>query len=212
MKRNASLVPSLFAFFFLAAATFPTTVKAQPGISAGLNFNQLDEIETETLRADLENSTGYHFGLFYDLTFGPVALRPGIMYRHIGEYGFSNLNLPDQTSLFDLDVIDVPVDLRWRILPQSPVKPYLLVGPVLSFPQAEDDLDDGVEVVSLSADIGAGLGIELPGAGITLMPELRYEFGTTPFIQDEFDVGDATIQPQDTPRLNSFVLRLGVRF
>lgn len=212
MNLNASLTTCLLALFFLIAAAFPTTGKAQFGLSAGLNFNQLDEIETETIQADLRNTTGYHFGIFYDLALGPVALRPGIMYRHIGDYRIANIDLPDQILEYDLNVIDVPIDLRLRLLPQSPVSPYLLAGPVISFPQAEDEFDDGVEDVGLSADIGAGLSIEIPSAAITLMPELRYEIGTTPFIQDEFEVGDATIRPQDSPRLNSFVLRLNVRF
>lgn len=211
MNLNASPTTTLLALFLLTATIFPTTADAQFGLSAGLNFNQLDEVETETVQADLRNTTGYHFGIFYDLALGPVGLRPGIMYRHIGDYRISNIDLPDRISEYDLNVIDVPIDLRLRLLPQSPVRPYLLAGPVISFPQAEDDFDDGVEDVGLSADIGAGLTIEIPSAAITLMPELRYEIGATPLIQDEFEVGDATVQPQNNPRLNSLVLRLNVR-
>jgi hypothetical protein len=66
--------------------------------------------------------------------------------------------------------------------------------------------------VNLNADIGAGVEIVLPNAGITLMPELRYGIATSSFLEDEFEVGDVTVDPQDDPRLNAISLRLNVRF
>jgi len=37
---------------------------AQIGVGAGLNFNDLDDIEAGSVDATFDNATGYHFGVF----------------------------------------------------------------------------------------------------------------------------------------------------
>jgi len=211
MKRNAPLTACLTVLLLIATATFTAPVQAQPGIAGGLNFNQLDDINTGSVNANFRSATGYHIGVFYDLALGPIAIRPGIMYRRVGEYHFPELQLPDRDS-FSMSLVEVPIDVRWRLLPTPLVKPYLLAGPVLTFPQAEGDLDDGVESTNLTADLGAGIEVTLPGLGFTLMPEFRYGIGATKFIKDEFMIGNTTVNPEDEPRLNSIMLRLNVKF
>lgn len=208
MRPNALRTASLTALL-LAVLAIPPAAHAQVGLAGGLNFNQLDDISTGSVNANFESSTGYHIGVFYDLGLGPIALRPGIMYRQVGTYEFSDL--PTGAEEINLNAIEVPIDVRWRILPLPLVKPYLLAGPVLTFPQSEDDFDS-TESISLNADIGAGVEITLPGIGFTLMPELRYGIATSSFLKDEFEIGDTEIQPQDDPRLNAIMLRLNVRF
>lgn len=206
MKQHPLRTASL-AFLLALATAVMTPAQAQVGIAGGLNFNQLDAISATSANANLDNSTGYHIGVFYDLGLGPIAVRPGIFYREVGTYEFSDLQQD-----IDLNAIEIPVDLRWRVLPLPLVKPYLLAGPVLTFPQSNTEGFEGTESVNLNADIGAGVEITLPGVGFTLMPELRYGIATSSFLEDDFEVGGVEVNPQDNPRLNAIMLRLNVRF
>ena len=208
MRQHALRTASLTLLLALAMA-FAAPAHAQIGIAGGLNFNQLDDISATSADANFENSTGYHIGVFYDLAAGPIAIRPGVFYREVGRYRFSDL--PAGTEEIDLSAIEVPIDVRWRVLPLPLVKPYLLAGPVITFPQSSSDFE-GTESVNLNADIGVGVEITLPGIGFTLMPELRYGIATSSFLEDNFEVGDIEVDPQDDPRLNSVMLRLNVKF
>ena len=208
MKRNVVRIASL-TLLLAVALVAASPARAQIGLTGGLNFNQLDDINATNANANFENSTGYHIGVFYDLGLGPVAIRPAVIYRQVGTYEFNDL--PLGTEEINLNAIEIPIDLRWRVLPLPLVKPYLLAGPVLTFPQSEDDFDS-TESLNLNADIGAGVEITLPGIGFTLMPELRYGIATSSFLKDEFEIGDTDIQPQDEARLNSVMLRLNVKF
>lgn len=214
MKKNVLSAAVLTAFLFVAIALLAVPARAQVGIGGGFNFSQVGDISTSSAKASFDNSAGYHIGVFYDLGLGPLAVRPGIFYRQVGTFEVPAASGPaeDAAERFDLDLIEIPLDVRYRLLPTPLVKPYLLAGPVLTFSQAEDDLEDGIEDVYLTGDIGAGVEIAMPGIGFTLMPEFRYGLGTTRFIEDEFEIGDTTVNPQEDARLNSVVLRLNVRF
>jgi hypothetical protein len=181
--------------------------QAQLGVAAGLDFNNLGDISTESASANFDNSTGYHFGAYYNLGLGVVSLRPGVYYHQIGTY-----DLPNEES-FDLNAIEIPLDVRFSVLPTPIVKPYVLAAPVLTIPQSESEFEDGVEDMSLTADIGAGLEFSLPGVGLTLLPELRYSIGVTNYLSDDFEVGGVNIQPEDDDqRLSKVMLRLNVQF
>lgn len=210
MKQNALFTASL-ALLLTAAFAFAPSAQAQVGLAGGYNYNQLDDISATDVEANFENASGYHIGIFYDLGLGPIAIRPGIFYRQVGTYEFGDLPDVDEVERIDLNAVEVPIDVRWRVLPLPLVKPYLLAGPVITFPQSDDDFDS-TESINLNADIGAGVEIVLPGVGLTLMPEFRYGIATTSLLKDEFEVRGVTVQPQDDPRLNSIMLRLNVRF
>lgn len=206
MRQHALRTASLAVLLALAMAIV-TPAQAQVGIAGGFNYNQLDDISATDVNANLDSKTGYHIGVFYDLGLGPIAIRPGLFYREVGTYEFSDLE-----ENIELNAIEVPIDVRWRILPLPLVKPYLLAGPVLTFPQSNTEGFEGTESVNLNADIGAGVEITLPGVGFTLMPELRYGIATSSFLEDDFEVGGVEVNPQDDPRLNAIMLRLNVRF
>lgn len=205
MKNRRARFAFPFVLMLVAALAWAPPARAQLGVAAGLDFSQMSDINTS---ANFKNSTGYHFGAFLDLGAGPIALRPGVFYHKVGTY-----EVPTVEEDFDLSMIEVPVDLRWRILPTPLVKPYLLGGPVLTFPQAQDDFGDGMEDVSLTADIGGGVEVSLPGVGLTLMPELRWSIGVTKYMKDEFQVGGITFTPEDDDRrVSAVMLRLNVKF
>lgn len=214
MTTNVSHLLPLGVLLMLVMAAVPAPAQAQIGIGAGFNYDELEDVRTSTANATFEDATGYHVGVFYDLSLGPLALRPGVFYRRIGAYAFEvpSGDLSDHIEEFDINLVEIPIDVRFRLMAVPLLKPYVLAGPVITIPQAEGELSDGVEEAHMTADIGAGVEVQLPGLGFTLMPELRYGIGATRFFQDEFEIGDATITPQEDPRLNSVMLRLNVRF
>lgn len=204
MHRFAVASITALAFAILPAAP----AHAQLGIGAGLNFNDLDDIDTGAGSAVFDESTGYHFGLFVNIGGDVVSLRPGVFYHQIGTYDF-----PEGEEL-DLRSVEVPIDIQVNLMPDSPVGLYLLGGPVVTFPRSgEDDFGDAFRDVSLSADIGAGLGLQLPGGGLTIMPEVRYSLGVTDYWNDDFSVGGVTVTPiDDARRVSRWMVRLNLMF
>jgi len=198
----------LFALLLLGIAGSPA--QAQLGVSAGLNFDSIDEIETSSRSETVDNSTGYHIGVVYDLGLGPVSVRPGLFYRKVGSYDFSGIPDVDDDEV-DVTAFEVPVDVRVTVLPVPLVSPYLLGGPNLFFPRSGNaEFDDGLEEVSFTFNVGVGADVSVPGVGLTLQPELRYEFGTTDYV-DDFSIGETDFNPTDR-KISAFALRLNVLF
>lgn len=180
---------------------------AQLGIAGGLNFESAGDIETSTTNnGTLDNSTGYHIGLVYELGAGPLTLRPGVFYRRVGTFKFSNA-LPSS----DVSAWQVPVDVRLTVFPLPLIQPYVLAGPMVTFPQSDGALEGATSDASLSLNVGVGTSISLPATSIQLQPELRYEFGATKFISKDADLPGG-VQVSDSPQFSAFGLRLNVIF
>lgn len=209
--RTRAFFSTLLVVVLLGAAALPA--QAQLGITGGFNFASLDDIETTTNNnGTLENASGYHIGVVYELELGQLAFRPGVRYRRIGEVTFSDQALPGGERQSEISAWEVPVDIRLSILPIPLLNPYVLAGPLATFPRGEDqDFDDAMEEVSYSLNVGAGANISL-GSRLTLQPELSYEFGATRVFEDEFEIGDATFNPREGPAFDAFSLRLHVLF
>ena len=208
-KRVSSSV--LLALLLLGMTGPPA--QAQLGVTAGLNFDSVDDIETTTNASQnetLDNATGYHFGVVYKLGLGPVSVKPGLLYRKVGSYDFSGVPDVDLNEV-DVTAFEVPVDVEVTLFPFPLVSPYVLGGPNLFLPRSDSDaFDDGLEDVSFNFNVGVGADVSIPGVGITLKPELRYEFGATDYV-DDFSVGETEFNPTDR-KLSAFALRLNVLF
>lgn len=188
------------------------TARAQGGlgITAGLNFNALSDIEVNNRDATFDNASGWHLGLWFDLPLGPVSVRPGIRYMDAG----SVFETDDEDVFgvpgfgdFNVSLIEVPIDVRFRFgMPL--VAPYVMAGPVLRFPSGGDDDDDRLESFSYAGSLGVG--VELGLGGIRLFPELKYTFGISRFTKKDFEIGGTTIRPDDNGNLNTIMLSLGV--
>jgi len=202
--------PALLALLLLGVTSMPA--QAQLGVAGGLNFESAGDIETNSTGATLDNSTGYHIGLVYELGLGPATLRPGFFYRRVGTFEFSTDALPQGENRFDVSAWQVPVDLRFTVLPTPLVSPYILAGPMATFVRGEDDFDDATEEISYSLNVGVGANISLPVVSLKIQPELRYEFGASKFIKDDFEIGGTEFQPQDSPRFSALGVRLNVLF
>ena len=188
-------------------------IAAQPaagqglGISAGANFSSLDDVRSGSVGSTFDRSTGYHVGAFLDLGSGPVSVRPGVYYHDLGRYELSD------GQDFDLSAVEAAVDLRFRVVSLPGLRPYALAAPVVTFGRTDAAFDDAVRDLSLTADVGAGVELSLPGTGLVLMPELRYGIGVTDYLSDSFEIGGTTVRPSDDEsRLSKLMLRLNVAF
>ena len=201
---------ALFALLLLGLVAAPA--QAQFGIAAGANFDSVSDIQDTGSAQDVQNtSTGYHIGAVYDLSLGPVSLRPGLFYRKIGSYDFSGVPNSEVGDL-DITAFEVPVDIRVTVLPFPLVSPYVVGGPNVFLPQSsEEDFDDDFEDVSFTFNIGVGADVSLPGVGVTLQPEFRYEFGASDYIDDDFEVAGSDFSPSER-ELSAYALRLNVLF
>jgi hypothetical protein len=194
----------------LLLGTFSRPAMAQFGVAAGANFQTLDDIKAGSRTETVDNATGYHLGVVYDVSVGPVALRPGLFYRDIGSYDFSSVQGSDLTQV-DVTAFEALMDVRVSLFPTPLVRPYLVGGPSVFVPQSEDDaLDDGLESASYTFNLGVGVDISVPGIDLTLQPELRYEVGATDYLSD-FEVGGTPFSPSEQ-KLSAFALRLHVLF
>ncbi len=198
-QRAALLIAFLFSF---AAASVPAAQAQGLGVLAGTNYDDLSDIEDEGTDLSFDRNTGYHVGVFYDLTLGPVALRPAVVYVDAGSFDFD-------TDDFDVRLIEVPVDARFRFTAPF-VKPYVLAGPVFRFNASNNDGDfeDAFNDVSVAAGVGLGIQLSIPGTSVALYPEARYQFGLSRFTDENVEIDGVSLS--DDPQLNAFMLRVGI--
>lgn len=178
------------------------------GFAAGANFTELDDIDTGDRSATLDNVTGWHLHLWFDLPLGPVGLRPGIRYMDAGHLfdPVETTNFEDFVDEQDVTFLEFPIDLRLKLdLPI--VSPYVLAGPVLRF-ATDTNNKDRLEEFSLAG--GAGLGLEIGIAGLRFYPEVKYTFGVTSFVKEEYELGNVVIQPDEQQNLNAVMLSFGI--
>ncbi len=206
MKINVSIGVLVVVASLVGSAT---EVRAQIGFAGGLNYAQFGDINFGSAEASVDNASGYHVGIFFDLAAGPVAIRPGLFFRNVKDISYE-IDAGSSGVNYDLNLIDVPVDLRLR-LPAPLLSPYLLAGPVVTFASSSDeDFGDSIENLLFSGNIGAGLELHVPILGVTLFPEVRYAFGLSPLVK-EFEFLGASFQAEDgNQRMNSIMLRLGI--
>ena len=211
MKTTPSFRTFTVAAVLLAALlTTAPNARAQVGIAGGANFDDFGDVKNSDSDNITENATGYHVGLFYEFGAGPLRVRPGVFYMDAGSFEFPDPDdLAGEARSFDLNLVEVPIDLRLRLLSLPLVKPYVTAGPVLRILTNDggDDFPGSTEDLSLAANVGGGVELGLPGSSLRFYPELRYSFGVNDIVDDYGFQGE-----NDSSRLNNFMLRLGISF
>ncbi len=203
MKQTYTLLTLILAILILT----PMQAQGQLGIAAGLNYDELSDISGDR-EAAFDNASGYHVGVFYDLSLASVGLHVGAFYRDAGDV---DVSISDVEDVFELTSWDIPVDIRFNLSATPVIRPYVMVGPVFSFPSSgADEYDNALEDVSISGNIGAGL--ELTLGSIRLYPEFRYSVGVSRFMKDKFSIGGVEFDADEIQRQNSIMLRLGIGF
>ncbi len=185
----------------------------QFGFAAGLNFDRLTDVSFNNVETNFDSKTGWHAEVWIDLpVLGVLTLRPGLRYMDAGqlfEGGLSGVVL-DVEDDFDINLMELPILVHFGF-PVPIIKPYIIAGPVLRIPVNVDNTIDGdLKSLTLAGELGFGLAI--PFAGSTLYPEIAFTFGLSSFINDEIIIGFATFSTNDSQRLNTAMLRLGIGF
>ncbi|HEX8297640.1 MAG TPA: outer membrane beta-barrel protein [Rubricoccaceae bacterium] len=183
----------------LAALAFAPAAQAQllPSISLGVaggpNFASLNDVG-----AELENSTGYHVGVYGDISVPFVSFRTGVFYLKAGD-------VESSTTTTTADFITVPVDLRFST-PTPVVQAYALAGPEFRFPVGgeEDGLVVETKSVNVAANVGAGVSFNPPLVGPSGFLELRYSQDVTAFAEE------AGLTTENEYKLSMVQLRLGI--
>lgn len=189
--------------------------QAQIGITAGLNFEQAGDISDAAgnLSQDvaLSEATGYHVGLVFEFGGDRFRMRPGIIFRNVGTYSLpDDADVGDAGRNFDVSVIEIPLDLRMKVLPIPYINPYVMVGPMVALPQGEGDFSDATRRWALSGNVGGGLSFAV--GSVKIQPEVRYQFGLTDYISDGFTIGNENIDPVDQPQFSALSVQLSLMF
>jgi hypothetical protein len=207
----------LLGLMLAGSGLLASPARAQFGVTAGLNFAQMDDftssVQNTSVNAAFDNATGYHVGLVYELGSGRWAVRPAAVFRTIGTYTLpQDPTVGDLRNEFDLQVVEVPVDVKLRLIDLPLIHPYLLAGPVASFPWGEGDFSDATEEIALSANVGGGINIDASWLPVALQAEVRYETGVTDMLQNNFTVGGQTFEVRNEPRNSALSVRLNLLF
>ncbi|WP_420635175.1 outer membrane beta-barrel protein [Candidatus Palauibacter sp.] len=188
------------------ACALPASAEAQMGILAGYNRDSISEFLPES-GFDLTDLTdGFHIGVFINFNLGTFAVRPAIVYHRVPDLV---AQAGEELVKFDVELVEIPLDFRIR-LPFPRVRPYVLAGPVLTFPSSTfSGVDDLLTARPVRAEVGVGFEIDL---GFRLWPEVRYGLGITSLMESEVPVGSRVLRGDGSPRLDTLTLRLGVSF
>ena len=194
-----------FLSLALAAAGLAPVAHAQLpsvsiGVAGGLNFASLNDVGS----ADLGSSTGFHGGVYGDVSLPFVAFRTGVFYLKAGDVEDAGGN-----ELVSADFITVPVDFRFQT-PTPVVKAYALAGPEFRFPVGSGPNSVGIgplvdrSSVNVAANIGVGASFKAPLVGPSGFAELRYSRDITGFAEN------TGLTTDNTYKVSLFQLRVGV--
>lgn len=184
----------------IAALAALTTASAQAqgislGVAGGANFGSVSDART----FDLENSTGYHVGIYADVSVLAAAVRTGVYYLRAGD-----LETTSGAPVASADFVSVPVDFQLRT-PTPAVQAYLLIGPEVRFAiDTQDDLPSiDRKSPNVAGNVGIGARFASPLGGTSGFVELRYARDLTGFAEE------AGLVTDNEYKLDLFMLRAG---
>ncbi len=185
---------------FLAPVAHAQLPSVSVGVAGGLNFASLNDVGS----ADLGSSTGFHGGVYGDVSLPFIAFRTGVYYLKAGD-----VETASGDELVSANFITVPVDFRFQT-PTPVVKAYALVGPEFRFPigSASEVVQGGAAIdrssVNVAANIGAGVSFKAPLVGPSGFAEVRYSRDVTGFAEN------TGLTTDNTYKVSLFQLRVGV--
>lgn len=153
------------------------------GIKAGLAYSWMNIERSDYGRSEWHD--GFVVGPFLSLELSPGwSLQPNLLYvRRGGTYR----DRPDdlwgglvwvQKVTFRLDYLEMPLLLRHDLLPDKPLNPVLLFGPVLgellSMEYVEDDVSDASWLRDWDAAFMLGAGLETKRGSVVYSLEILY--------------------------------------
>lgn len=163
----------LFVFTALFALTIASAQKVRFGIKGGLNYGAPGEIfgitSTDFENFDLEDSAGYHAGIFIQAKLLGIGLQPELVYTSLS----SKVN-GDIKGDYTLNKLDIPVLLSFNVVGPLSIK----AGPSFQYLLSNDidldtinDIDLEKPENSFTVGFQVGIGLQLGNLGI----DARYE-------------------------------------
>lgn len=191
------LLPLALAALVLAPAAHAQLIPSiSLGVAGGPNFSSFNEVAG----ASLDGTTGYHVGVYGDVSIPFISLRTGLYYLSAGD-----VETTAGTQRVSADFVTIPVDFRFKT-PTPVVQGYALVGPEFRFPIGEGDALIDKSSVNIAANVGIGAAFKAPLVGPSAFLELRYSQDVTGFA-DDVTPGLST---DNTYKLSLVQVRLGV--
>ncbi len=154
------------------------------GVKAGVN---IANASIDTANAPSTDAiTGLTAGAFLSLGLGAIEIEPNLLFTAKG-YKYGDPTTPDAEFVNKFQYVEIPVLVKWMIIPVGPVKPYLGAGPAIGFLTSADvtskiagasttaDAKSALEGSDYSAVIEAGVRIGL--GAISLHGDVRYSIG-----------------------------------
>ena len=162
-----------------AAAVLPQSLAAGFGIKGGYALSKFSVEGGGFL--NLPSPVG---GVFFSLKLGPLAIQPEALYvRMGGKVGDSSNRLE-----WRFDYIQVPVLLKFSVIPLGPIRPVIYAGGYGSYlfkargvtvvdgtAQTPVDMSEDYQKYDYGVVGGAGIEFKLPGIMISV--EGRYNYG-----------------------------------
>lgn len=192
----------LFALALLLAFAPSASAQLIPsidlGVAGGVNFGSLGDAADR----ELNSSTGFHVGVFADVSALLFSARTGLFYQRIGDIPGAGDGAEDGTVSF----ITVPVDFLIQT-PTPIAKAYALIGPEFRFPLGDLNFatiaggTDEKVAVNTAINVGIGAKAGVPIVGPNGFVELRYAYDLT---------GIADTDSDQTYKVNVVMLRVGV--
>lgn len=175
----------VLAVLICAMAFVPQHLDAGVGIKGGYTLSKFLLKSPEPVPFEWANLPFFTGGLYFSLSLGFVTIQPEVLYTRMG----GRWEVDASNSLeFWFDYVQVPVLLKFNIVPAGPIRPFLygggyggylikatgvMVADGTELPR--EDLMDTYEKLDYGVLGGAGLTFKLPGIAITV--EGRYNYG-----------------------------------
>ncbi len=178
------------------AALAPRDLSAGVGIKGGLSlakFSLSGEMET----AEWKYLPSWVAGAYVEFKLGFVSLQPEVLYTRMGAKIEDVIEDVPFSLQYRLDYLQVPVLLKFNVVPAGPIRPFLYAGGYGGYllkakgimegggETDEADLTENFERVDYGVVGGAGLAFKLPGLSVSV--EGRYNYGLANFIKDPLE-------------------------
>lgn len=206
MKK--SLVVS---FVVLCVATLiPQSLPAAVGIKGAEAWSNLSFNYASPPPYSFSDREQVVFGGFFNVNFGYIGIQPEVLYVRMGAQYISG----SDSLAYQYDYIQVPVLLKFNILPLGPIKPCVFAGPygsaLLSARRVSNiggtHLDESIKSETNSTDYGLvfGGGVDFSLIAFKLSVDARYCLGMTNI--DKLATGG------DSLKNKAFMVMVGIGF
>jgi hypothetical protein len=172
------------------AALLPQSLAAGVGIKGGLAMSKFAIKPAGTFPFPIENLTSPVGGVYFNLGLGPVSFEMDVLYARMGMKG----TFEGVTMEYRLDYVQVPVALKFKVIPVGPIRPFISAGGygsyllkakgVLIAPEGSESGDLGDMFQKYDYGVVGGAGVEFKLPGLTISAEGRYNLGLANIVKE----------------------------